>query len=168
MWKRLHWYEPKRPYIRAHHTWTEMALPIWGKMAVVMRAVSHQGAELSSTEGRIGFWWGWNGSIWPHLTKWTHEGPNQLQWRWQGHFANLKMKNNSFSSVYIRNCSHPRHPRHLTKREISSFLQVHQKFMSPTASQNTDKTSQAWTLTLLVNILYMKNIDKAYLVFLVC
>ena len=26
-----------------------------------MRADTYQGAELSSTVGRIGFWWGWNG-----------------------------------------------------------------------------------------------------------
>ena len=44
--------------------------------------------------------------------------------------------------------------------------------MSLTAHQNYDKTSRAWSLypdkTLLVSILYLKNTDKAWLVFLVC
>ena len=87
MWKRLHWYEPKRPYIRAHYPWTKMTLPIWGKMALVMRADTHQGAELSSTMGRIGFWWGWNGFYWGRYGPTWQNGPTKGQISSRGHRA---------------------------------------------------------------------------------
>ena len=85
MWKRLHWYEPKRPYIRAQYT--KKALPIWGKMALVMRADTHQGAELSATVGRIGFWWGWNGFYWGRYGPTWQNGPTKGQISSRGYRA---------------------------------------------------------------------------------
>ena len=38
----------------------EMALSIWVKMAPVIGSDTHQGADLLSFVGQVGFEWGWN------------------------------------------------------------------------------------------------------------
>ena len=91
-------------------------------MALVMRADTHQGAELSSTVGRIGFWWGWNGFYWGRYGPTWQNGPTKGQISSRGHRAESALWgwNRSFEfTVYLFGVAIYYFRRHASRWELS-------------------------------------------------